>query len=89
MIKRLYRSERNKVIAGVLGGMGEYLDVDPVLLRLFYVAVTVFTAIFPGIVVYIFAIFIVPGRSHFTSHEASAGEGYDNPSATAQGPEPR
>lgn len=59
-IKRLYRSEANKMVAGVLGGLGEYLDVDPVLLRLFYVAITIFTGVLPGILVYILAIIIVP-----------------------------
>ena len=34
MTRRLYRSSSNKVIGGVCGGLGEYLDIDPTLLRL-------------------------------------------------------
>lgn len=63
-VKRLFRSETDKAVSGVLAGIGEYLDVDPVLLRLFYVAVTIFTGVLPGILVYILAIFIVPIRKH-------------------------
>lgn len=58
--KRLFRSENNKIVGGILGGLGEYLDVDPVLLRLLYAAITVFTGILPGLVVYILAMIIVP-----------------------------
>lgn len=30
MTRRLYRSGKNKVVAGIIGGIGEYFDVDPV-----------------------------------------------------------
>ncbi len=36
-VKRLYRSGQNKVIAGVCGGIGEYLGVDPTIVRLVWV----------------------------------------------------
>lgn len=61
--KRLYRSDKNKVFAGILGGLGEYLNVDPVILRILWVFITVFTGFFPGIIVYIVAIFIIPKKS--------------------------
>lgn len=60
--KKLYRSEKNKVLAGVLGGLGEYLGIDPTVLRLIYLLLTVFTGFFPGIIAYILAIFIIPPR---------------------------
>ncbi len=63
-MKRLYRSRDNRVFSGVIGGIGEYLDVDPVLLRLLWVLIFISTAIIPGIVVYIIAIFVVPKRPH-------------------------
>lgn len=34
MNKKLYRSTKDKVLAGVCGGLGEYFDVDPTLVRL-------------------------------------------------------
>ena len=59
-MKKLYRSDKNRVFAGVIGGLGEYLDVDPVILRLLWVVIVIFTGLFPGLLAYILAIFIVP-----------------------------
>ena len=59
-MKKLYRSKTNKIFAGVIGGLGEYFDVDPTLLRLIWFIILVCTGIMPGTVVYIIAIFIIP-----------------------------
>lgn len=77
MRERVYRSKENKVFAGVLGGLGEYLDIDPVLLRVIWLAITVFTGFVPGIVVYILAIFVIPAQP--TSIVASPPEKKDSP----------
>jgi phage shock protein C len=61
-MKRLYRSTDNKMAGGVIGGIAEYFDVDPVLLRLLYAAVTVFTGLIPGLVLYVAGLFIVPKK---------------------------
>lgn len=61
--KRLYRSETNKVFAGIFGGMGEYFNIDPVILRVFWVFVTIFTGFFPGLFVYLIAIFIISKKA--------------------------
>lgn len=58
--KRLFRSNNNRVFAGVLGGIGKYFNVDPVILRVAWLLIVVFSAFFPGILVYIFATFIIP-----------------------------
>lgn len=60
MKKLLTRSKTNKVFAGIFGGVGEYLDMDPVIFRFGYVMVTVFTGIFPGLIAYFLGLFIVP-----------------------------
>ena len=60
MAKRVYRSKENRVCAGVLGGLGEYFEIDPVILRVIWLAITIFTGFVPGIVVYILAIFVMP-----------------------------
>lgn len=60
--KRLYRSKTNKVFAGICGGLGDYMDVDPVMLRLIWTLIVIFTGIFPGVIAYFIAIFIVPER---------------------------
>lgn len=59
-MKRLYKSKTNKVIAGVIGGIGEYFDVDPTLLRLGYLLLAVLTAIVPAIIAYLVAMIVVP-----------------------------
>lgn len=61
MAKRLYRSRESKVIGGVCGGLGEYFDVDPVLVRI----ITVILAFGPGVGVlaYIIAWIIIPERA--------------------------
>ncbi|MFQ5790775.1 MAG: PspC domain-containing protein [Acidobacteriota bacterium] len=56
--KRLYRSRRDVIIAGVCGGLAEYFDVDPSLVRLALI-LTIFLG-GAGLVVYLVAWFIVP-----------------------------
>lgn len=58
--KKLYRSRKNKILAGVFGGLGEYFDIDPTLLRLVWIFITVFTGFLPGIIGYILAAVIIP-----------------------------
>jgi len=66
--KRLYRSEDNKVFAGVCGGLGEYFEIDPVLIRLMWLLVVIFSGVVPGLVAYIFSIFVIPKKNHH-AHE--------------------
>lgn len=60
-MKKLYRSSTNKVFCGVCGGIGEYLDVDPTIVRLLWVLGTVFSMGL-GVVAYIAACFIMPEK---------------------------
>ena len=64
--KKLYRSEDNKVIFGVIGGFGEYIDVDPVFLRVIYILLSVFTGFFPGVLAYILMAIVMPKKSEVT-----------------------
>ncbi len=64
MQKNLTRSREDRMIAGVIGGLGEFFGLDPVLLRLAYVTVTVFTGFFPGVLCYALAVLIVPDVEH-------------------------
>lgn len=56
--KRLYRSTQDRMFAGVCGGIAEYLDVDPTLVRLVFVALTLMGG--PGFIIYIVLMLIVP-----------------------------
>ncbi len=57
-VKRLYRSGRERILGGVCGGIAEYLEVDPVLIRLIWVIVSL--AWGAGIIAYIIAWIIIP-----------------------------
>ena len=56
----LQRSRRNHMIAGVCGGLAEWLGWDPTVVRVLYVLVSVLSAAFPGILVYLLLWVIMP-----------------------------
>lgn len=58
MNKKLYRSRKNKVLGGVCGGIGEYFEVDPVLIRVLFVFLTFFNG--SGILLYLLLLIILP-----------------------------
>ncbi|MBP3633688.1 MAG: PspC domain-containing protein [Oscillospiraceae bacterium] len=57
-MKRLYKSQNNKMICGVCGGIAEYMEVDPTLVRLVCAALTLLAGM--SILVYIIAAIIIP-----------------------------
>lgn len=76
-MKKLYRSEENKISAGILGGIAEYLEMDPVVVRVLFVFITILTGFFPGVIFYIACLFIIPKKtiSHtHTTHTVSDTE---------------
>lgn len=56
--KKLYRSTEDRRIAGVCGGLGEYMNVDPTIIRLLAVLAGLFSGI--GLLMYIAAVLIIP-----------------------------
>ncbi len=58
MKKRLYRSKKDKMLAGICGGLAEYFDVDPSLVRLAIVLLCLYAG--TGLLVYIIAAIIIP-----------------------------
>ncbi len=61
MTARLTRSTE-KVLGGVCAGIAEYFDLDPTLVRIAYILVSIFSAAFPGILVYLILWFVMPLR---------------------------
>jgi len=59
-VKRLYRSSTHRMIAGVCGGLAEYFGIDPAIVRLGYIILSVASAAFPGILVYLVAWLVIP-----------------------------
>lgn len=58
--KRLYRSRSDRMVGGVLAGLGDFLGIDPTWLRIGYVVLAVATGFGPAVIVYIIAMIIVP-----------------------------
>ncbi|HEY7363705.1 MAG TPA: PspC domain-containing protein [Methylomirabilota bacterium] len=56
----LQRSRRHRMIAGVCGGLAEWLGWDPTVVRVLYVLVSVLSAAFPGILVYLLLWIVMP-----------------------------
>jgi len=63
MYKKLYRSVTDKMIGGVCGGLAEYFDVDPVIVRLIFVLAVIFGG--SGILAYIILWIIIPEKPYF------------------------
>lgn len=61
-IRKLYRSKKNRKIAGVCGGIAEYLNADPTIVRLIWVLATVLS-IGVGIIGYLLAWIIIPEKN--------------------------
>jgi phage shock protein C len=57
---RLRRSRKSRMLGGVIGGFAEYFDRDPGLLRVIYVLISILSAAFPGIFVYLILWVIIP-----------------------------
>lgn len=66
---KLYRSETDRVLAGVAGGLGEYFNLDPILIRLLFLLVFLSG---PGLIIYLVLWAIIPNKSKLnqTSNEA-------------------
>lgn len=58
-MKKLYRSP-NRIIAGVCGGIADYFDVDPTMIRVIYMILSLFSAAFPGFLLYIILMIMIP-----------------------------
>jgi len=69
--RRLYRSSVNRMIAGVCGGIAEYLSVDPTLIRLGFVLLTFVSG--AGILLYLVMVVVIPRAPVGVSPPAAAG----------------
>ena len=60
-MKRVYRSESNKLLAGVCGGLGDYLNIDPTVIRILWVILGCCGGC--GLIAYIICAIIIPSQS--------------------------
>jgi phage shock protein PspC (stress-responsive transcriptional regulator) len=61
MPKKLYRSKKDRIIAGVCGGIAEYSNVDSTLIRFLWALITIFSMGF-GLIAYLIAIITIPEK---------------------------
>ncbi|HYQ89744.1 MAG TPA: PspC domain-containing protein [Candidatus Binatia bacterium] len=59
-VSRRLRKSKNRLLAGVCGGIADWLGWDPTLVRVLYVLISIFSAAFPGILVYIILWIVMP-----------------------------
>ncbi len=81
--KRLMRSITNSRLAGVCGGFAEFLDVDPTVIRLLWVVLTIFTGLIFGILAYLVSWLIMPLAPLPTVSAPAAAPSSPQPSAPA------
>lgn len=77
----LYRSNRSNMIAGVMGGIAERFGWNANLLRLIFVIISVMSAAFPGILVYLVLWLVMPKKSSMPDYAASRTD-YERPVRT-------
>ena len=79
----LYRSNRSNMIAGVMGGIAERFGWNANLLRLIFVVISIMSAAFPGILVYLVLWLIMPKKQYRIDHDGvHQPQGYQNPVRT-------
>lgn len=59
-MKKLTRPREDRIITGVCAGIAHYYDVDPTIIRLAYIAFTILTMLWAGILIYLIATIIIP-----------------------------
>lgn len=69
MEKKLYKSDKNKVFAGICGGIAEYFNCDPTLIRVIAVVIALMDGL--GILAYLILCIVVPSRDS-SSHNSSS-----------------
>ena len=61
-VRRLYRSRNDRMIGGICGGLAEYFNIDPVLMRVLWV---IFAVMGAGVLVYFILLLFIPEEPYF------------------------
>ena len=58
----MLRSQNDRMLAGVCGGLAEYMQMDVTMVRLLTVLIVLFTAVVPGVIIYIVGAMVIPEK---------------------------
>ena len=83
MKTRLYRSTTDRMIGGVCGGLGAYLDIDPVLVRLFFVLLVIAGG--SGVLIYLLLWILIPSEPSALAEDATVRTGAQEIADRARG----
>ncbi|MFN7252558.1 MAG: PspC domain-containing protein [Anaerobacillus sp.] len=61
-MKRLYRTQHDRKLTGVCGGLGKYLKIDPTVVRIITLLLIIPTAFFPVAIAYLVATILIPNE---------------------------
>lgn len=73
-IKKLYRNKTDKMVAGVLSGIGDYFGIDATIVRVIFVITDLVTGVLPFAFLYLVLAVIVPEKKHEKSSDDEAKE---------------
>lgn len=59
-MKKIYRSKSQRIISGVCGGIAHYFNIDPTIVRLVWVLVSIFSTAIPGLIIYLICVIVIP-----------------------------
>ena len=74
-MKRIYRSQEDRIIAGVCGGFAEYFGIDPTIVRLLWIFFTIFGGM--GILAYIFSVILISENINSKDKKIKTNDNYD------------
>ncbi|MCM1115841.1 MAG: PspC domain-containing protein [Clostridium sp.] len=64
-MKKIYRSKNDRLLSGVCGGIAQYFNCDPTIIRLIWALVSLFSAAVPGVLIYVICLVIIPEEPDF------------------------
>ncbi|MBD3298102.1 MAG: PspC domain-containing protein [candidate division Zixibacteria bacterium] len=82
MKKRIYRSETDKVIGGVCGGLGDYFGIDPTWIRILFVLSIFASGV--GLIAYIIGWIVIPSRREVVETVSTGADETGSPASTEQ-----
>lgn len=78
MNKRICRDTRNKMISGVCSGFARYFNLDVSIVRILWVVLTLFSAGFPGVILYAACALIIPESNVWDDEAYKNQKNYNN-----------